>query len=129
MVDENGDRALKGLGREAFDLDVGILAKHDFGKLHAAPSTVEMFWMVEKLYVRTASLASLVRTESFATQIHTSNFPRPTRIAIHSGDVLRDHIYWIPSGRATFLDEKIGFSVSFIARHVESKRGALWIDK
>jgi hypothetical protein len=39
IADENGDLALEGLGREAFDLDVGILAKHYFGKLHAAPST------------------------------------------------------------------------------------------
>jgi hypothetical protein len=39
IADENGDLALKGLGREAFDLDVGVLAKHYFGKLHAAPST------------------------------------------------------------------------------------------
>lgn len=67
IADENDDLVLKGLGREAFDLDVGVLAKHYFGKLHAAPSTVEMFRLIEKLYVRTASLASLVRTESFAT--------------------------------------------------------------
>lgn len=67
IADENGDRALDGLGRQAFDLDVGILAKHYFGKLHATPSTIEIFRLIEKLYMRTASLTSLVRTESFAT--------------------------------------------------------------
>jgi len=67
ITDKNGDRASEELGREAFDLDVGILAKHYFGKLHAAPGTVEIFSVIEELYVRTASLASLVRTESFPT--------------------------------------------------------------
>lgn len=67
ITDEKGDRTLKGLGREAFDLDVGILAKHYFGKLHATPSAVEIFRLIEKLYVRTAPLASLVRTESLPT--------------------------------------------------------------
>lgn len=67
IADGNGDQALEGLGREAFDLDVGVLAKHYFGELHATPSTVEIFRLIEKLYMRTASLASLVRTESFAT--------------------------------------------------------------
>lgn len=67
IANENSDRVSEGSRREAFDLDVRILAKHYFGKLHATPGAFEMFSLIEKLYVRAPSLASLVRTESFAT--------------------------------------------------------------
>jgi hypothetical protein len=104
---KDGDWAPERSGRKPFDLDVRILPKHNFGKLHAtsigsAPKfqmilsctlvaqrkdTLEILRLVEKLenskvekiiattmlhvathlYLRAPSLASLVRTESFAT--------------------------------------------------------------